>query len=120
MDDFGREVEQSWGAKLPVRRGDTGVYREDGAASTAAALAGYRAAQLSARAAELLALWDDRVESRDAEGGARRRRRLLERQACWRGPLAVAEHTSGAAASVGDPDGGRAVAPGEAEPALVD
>src|SRR5260370_16643404 len=96
MDDFGREVEQSWGAKLPVRRGDTGVYREDGAASTAAALAGYRAAQLSARAAELLALWDDRVESRDAEGVARRRRRLLERQACWRALLLFGEHTWGA------------------------
>src|SRR5207253_2739639 len=34
-EDFFREVERRWGAKLPVRRGDTGCYREDGAASTA-------------------------------------------------------------------------------------
>src|SRR3989454_11044176 len=54
-EDFFREVERRWGAKLPVRRGDTGCYREDGAASTAAELGRYRAAQLAARAAELLA-----------------------------------------------------------------
>ncbi len=120
IEDFCREVEQRWGAKLPVRRGDTGVYREDGAASTAAALAGYRAAQLSARAAELLALWDDRVESRDAEGVARRRRRLLERQACWRDLLLFGEHTWGAADSVVDPDGRQAVAQWEEKQRLLD
>src|SRR5205807_2256897 len=47
-EDFFREVERRWGAKLPVRRGDTGCYREDGAASTAAELGRYRAAQLAA------------------------------------------------------------------------
>src|SRR5437867_889067 len=45
-EDFFREVERRWGATLPVRRGDSGTYREDGAASTAAELARYRAAQL--------------------------------------------------------------------------
>src|SRR5467141_3884469 len=61
-EDFFREVERRWGTKLPVRRGDTGCYREDGAASTAAELGRYRAAQLVARAAELLALWDEKTE----------------------------------------------------------
>src|SRR5205823_10851453 len=61
-EDFFREVERRWGTKLPVRRGDTGCYREDGAASTAAELGRYRAAQLVARAAELLALWDEQTE----------------------------------------------------------
>src|SRR5206468_7259885 len=50
-EEFFREVEQRWGAKVPVRRGDTGCYREDGTASAAAELARYRAAQLAARAA---------------------------------------------------------------------
>src|SRR5207253_4656105 len=67
-EDFFRDVERRWGTKLPVRRGDTGCYREDGAASTAAELGRYRAAQLVARAAELLALWDGETELRD--GGA--------------------------------------------------
>src|SRR6266487_5257837 len=67
-EDFFRDVERRWGTKLPVRRGDTGCYREDGAASTAAELGRYRAAQLVARAAELLALWDEKTELRD--GGA--------------------------------------------------
>src|SRR6266550_2494617 len=44
-EDFFRDVERRWGTKLPVRRGDTGCYREDGAASTAAELGRYRAAQ---------------------------------------------------------------------------
>src|SRR5256886_10362030 len=42
-------------------------YREDGAASTAAELGRYRAAQLAARAAELLALWDERSEEHTSE-----------------------------------------------------
>src|SRR5205823_256631 len=50
-EDFFRDVERRFGPKLPVRRGDTGCYREDGAASTARELARYRAAQLAARAA---------------------------------------------------------------------
>ena len=38
-EDFFREVERRYGPRLPVRRGDTGLYKEDGAASTAAELA---------------------------------------------------------------------------------
>src|SRR5881275_57040 len=53
-EDFFRDVERRFGTKLPVRRGDTGLYWEDGAASTAAELAHYRATQLAARALELL------------------------------------------------------------------
>src|SRR5207248_9159815 len=61
-EDFFRDVERRWGTKLPVRRGDTGCYREDGTASTAAELSRFRSAQLAARAAELLSLWDQNVE----------------------------------------------------------
>ncbi len=113
-EDFFREVERRWGAKLPVRRGDTGLYREDGAASTAADLARYRAAQLAARAADLLALWDEKTESRstDGRGGAaeRIRRRAEERKAAWRDLLLFGEHTWGSADSVSDPDGPATVA----------
>ncbi len=52
-EDFFRSVEQRFGHTLPVRRGDTGVYWEDGAASTAAELARFRRAQLAARAADV-------------------------------------------------------------------
>src|SRR5207249_1301634 len=38
-EDFFRDVERRFGTKLPVRRGDTGLYWEDGAASTGAELA---------------------------------------------------------------------------------
>src|SRR4029077_5971000 len=33
-EEFFREIERRYGARLPVRRGDTGLYQEDGAAST--------------------------------------------------------------------------------------
>src|SRR5437763_67887 len=104
-EDFFREVERRYGPKLPVRRGDTGCYREDGAASTARELARYRAAQLAARAADLLALWDERTES--AAGGAAERieRRAEQRRQMWRDLLLFGEHTWGAATSVSDPDG---------------
>src|SRR6266540_4307362 len=52
-EDFFRDVERRFGSRIPVRRGDTGLYWEDGAASTAAELASYRSAQLAARAAEI-------------------------------------------------------------------
>src|SRR5256712_7819589 len=80
-EDFFRDLERRWGAKLPVRRGDTGCYWEDGAASTAAELARFRRAQLAARAAELVALWDDRLEPRDEEAAARLARRAPGRRA---------------------------------------
>jgi len=98
-EDFFREVERRHGRTLPVRRGDTGLYWEDGAASRAAELAWFRSTQLAARAAELLALWDDRTGARD--GGAR----AAERRAAWRDLLLFAEHTWGADSSVTDPDG---------------
>src|SRR3989475_9562744 len=96
-EDFFGEVERGFGAKLPVRRGDSGLYWEDGAASTAVELARYRAAQLAARAADLLALWDERIEAHDAEGAGRTRRRADERRQIWRDLLLFGrseEHTS--------------------------
>src|SRR5256886_2347046 len=104
-EDFFRDVEHRYGPKLPVRRGDTGCYREDGAASTARELAHYRAAQLAARAAELLALWDERTEPAGSGAAERIERRAEQRRQMWRDLLVFGEHTWGAATSVSDPDG---------------
>src|SRR6266550_3917429 len=82
-EDFFRDVERRYGTKIPVRRGDTGLYWEDGAASTAAQLAAFRSAQLVARAAEIVALWDDRIEPRDDDATHRRRGRADARTAMW-------------------------------------
>ena len=109
-EDFFREVEQRWGRKLPVRRGDTGLYREDGAASTAVELARYRAAQLAARAAELLALWDEKTEPRDGGAAERIAQRAGERRRLWQDLLLFGEHTWGSSASGSDPDGAETVA----------
>jgi alpha-mannosidase len=109
-EDFFRDVEHRFGPKLPVRRGDTGLYREDGAASTAAELARYRAAQLTARAADLLALWDERTETGDTAGADRIRGRAEERKQIWRDLLLFGEHTWGSAKSVSDPEGRQTLA----------
>src|SRR5437899_1457615 len=109
-EDFFRDLERRWGAKLPVRRGDTGCYWEDGAASTAAERARFRRAQLAGRAAELVALWDDRLEPRDDEATARLSRRASERRAMWRDLLLFGEHTWGADVSVSAPDSRQTVA----------
>ncbi len=119
-EDFFWEVEQRYGAKLPVKRGDTGLYWEDGAASTAAELAQYRTAQLAARAVDLLALWDERTEPRNAEGTERIRRRAEERKQIWRDLLLFGEHTWGAAESVSDPDGRQTVAQWEYKKRFLD
>ena len=109
-EDFFREVERRWGAKLPVRRGDTGCYREDGAASTAAELGRYRAAQLAARAAELLALWDEKTEPPGGGATERIEQRAAARRRMWRDLLLFGEHTWGSPASGSDPDGADTVA----------
>jgi hypothetical protein len=109
-EDFFREVERRHGGGLPARRGDTGLYWEDGAASTAVELALFRRAQLAGRAAEILALWDARVEPRDAAAPERLRRRAEERQVMWRDLLLFGEQTWGAAASVAEPDAPQTVA----------
>ncbi|PYO96875.1 MAG: hypothetical protein DMD60_08745 [Gemmatimonadetes bacterium] len=109
-EDFFREVERRWGTKLPVRRGDTGCYREDGAASTAADLGRYRAAQLVARAADLLALWDEKTEPRDAGAADRIEQRAAARRKMWRDLLLFGEHTWGGSADGSDPDGAETVA----------
>jgi alpha-mannosidase len=119
-EDFFGDVERRWGAKLPVRRGDTGCYHEDGAASTAAELARFRATQLAARAAELLALWDERTEPRAAGAAQRLARRAEERRRMWRDLLLFGEHTWGSAASVSDPDGAQTVAQWEYKRRLLD
>lgn len=109
-EDFFRDVERRHGARLPVRRGDTGTYWEDGAAAAARELAAFREAQLTARAAELLALWDGLVEPEDQDGATRIRRRAEERRAMWRDLLLFGEHTWGADVSVSAPDARQTVA----------
>jgi len=119
-EDFFHAVAERYGRALPVRRGDTGLYWEDGAASMAAALADFRRVQLSARAAELLALWDERTEGRDA--GARRRaaERAASRRTAWRQLLLFGEHTWGAETSVAEPDGPQTVAQWEYKRRFLD
>ncbi|MGH7569054.1 MAG: hypothetical protein ACREL9_08815, partial [Gemmatimonadales bacterium] len=109
-EDFFRELERRHGPQIPVRRGDTGLYWEDGAASTAAELARFRRAQLAARAADLLALWDERVEARNPDGADRIRERALERRAMWRDLLLFGEHTWGADVSVSAPEARQTIA----------
>ena len=103
-EDFFRDLERRHGPRIPVRRGDTGLYWEDGAASTAAELAAFRSAQLVARAVEILSLWDGRVEPRDEDTARRLRRRAEERAGLWRDLLLFGEHTWGADVSVSAPD----------------
>src|SRR2546421_10004005 len=119
-EDFFRDVDRRFGTKLPVRRGDTGLYWEDGAASTAAELARYRSAQLAARATELLALWDEKTAAADADGAARIRRRADERRQIWRDLPLFGEHTWGAAESVSEPEGRQTVAQWEYKRRFLD
>ncbi len=109
-DEFFRDVERRYGPRIPVRRGDTGTYWEDGAASTAAELAAFRSAQLAARAAEIVALWDDRIEPRDENSVQQRRDRAADRATMWRDLLLFGEHTWGADVSVSDPTSRQTVA----------
>ena len=103
-EDFFREIERRYPTKIPVRRGDTGLYWEDGAASTATELARFRAAQLVGRAAEIAALWDTRVDAPDGARADRIRTRTEERRQMWRDLLLFGEHTWGAAGSISAPD----------------
>ncbi|HEY3279659.1 MAG TPA: hypothetical protein VGJ83_04030 [Gemmatimonadales bacterium] len=109
-EDFFRELERRYGPRIPVRRGDSGLYWEDGAASAAAELAAFRSAQLAARAAEILALWDARLEPQDADTASRLRRRSEDRALMWRDLLLFGEHTWGADVSVSAPDARQTVA----------
>jgi hypothetical protein len=119
-EDFFRDLERRYGTKIPVRRGDTGLYWEDGAASTAAELAAFRSAQLVARASEIVALWDDRIEPRDENAVARRRERADARAAMWRDLLLFGEHTWGADESVAAPASRQTVAQWEYKKRFID
>jgi hypothetical protein len=119
-EEFFRDVERRFGTRIPVRRGDTGLYWEDGAASTAAELARFRAAQLAARAAEIVALWDDRIEPRDTDATQRRRRRAEARAAMWRDLLLFGEHTWGADESIAAPTSRQTVAQWEYKKRFLD
>ncbi len=111
-EDFFREIERRFGPRIPVRRGDTGIYWEDGAASTAAELAAFRAAQLQARAAEIVSLWDDRLEAADEDPA--------ERAAVWRDLLLFGEHTWGADVSVSNPSSRQTIAQWEYKRRFID
>ena len=119
-DEFFRDVERRYGPRIPVRRGETGTYWEDGAASTAAELAAFRAAQLAARAAEILALWDDRVVPHDEDAVQNRRDRAANRVTMWRDLLLFGEHTWGADVSVSNPTSRQTVAQWEYKKRFID
>ena len=119
-EDFFREFERRFGPRIPVRRGDTGLYWEDGAASTAASLATFRAAQVLARAAEILSLWDDRIEPRDEDAVQRRRALSDERALMWRDILLFGEHTWGADVSVAEPTSRQTIAQWDYKRRFVD
>lgn len=104
VEDFFREAERRYGPRIPVRRGDTGggFQWEDGAASKAAELAEFRRAQLVARAAEILALWDGRLGERVRAGD--------QPTLAWRDLLLFGEHTWGAEVSVSQPSSRQTVA----------
>src|SRR5213083_153104 len=119
-EDFFRDVERRYGTKIPVRRGDTGLYWEDGAASTAAELAAFRSAQLAARASEIVAMWDPRIEPRDDAAPQRRRSRADARAAMWRDLLLFGEHTWGADESVSAPTSRQTVAQWEYKRRFID
>ena len=109
-EDFFRDVERRYVGKIPTRRGDTGLFREDGTAQAARELAAFRAAQLAARAADALALWDDRLDGADPAGVTGARRRAAERREAWRDLMLFAEHTWGPADTSSQPDSRLAVA----------
>src|SRR5437867_7523973 len=119
-DEFFRDVERRYGPRIPVRRGDSGTYWEDGAASTAAELAAFRSAQLAARAAEIVALWDDRIEPHDEDAVQKRRDRATDRATLWRDLLLFGEHTWGADGRVSDPTSRRTVAGGASRHRFID
>jgi hypothetical protein len=95
VEDFFRDLERRYVTRIPVRRGDTGLYHEDGAGSQAAALALFRRTQLAARAADILALWNERLDVRTEHEA--------DRRALWRDLLLFGEHTWGAEVSVAEP-----------------
>jgi hypothetical protein len=109
-EDFFRDLERRYGPKLPLRRGDTGVYREEGALAAARELAAFRSTQLLARAADVAALWDDRLNGADPALVQQARRRADERRAAWRDVLLFGEHTWGATTSGLEPEGRQTVA----------
>ena len=111
-EDFFRDAERRFGTKIPIKRGDTGLYWEDGAASTAAELASFRSAQLAARAAEIMTLWNARLGVRDEDSDAR--------AAMWRDLLLFGEHTWGAAESISAPTSRQTVAQWEYKKRYID
>jgi hypothetical protein len=119
-EDFFRDLERRYVGKIPTRRGDTGVYREDGAGHAARELAAFRAAQLAARTADALALWDERLDGPDPGGAERSRRRAAERREAWRDLLLFAEHTWGPPDSGSRPDSRQAVAQWSYKRSLLD
>jgi hypothetical protein len=119
-EDFFRDVERRYATRIPVRRGDSGLYWEDGAASTAAELAAFRASQLAARAAEIVALWDDRLGPPDDDTRAERREGAEQRGTVWRDLLLFGEHTWGAEGSVTAPTSRQTIAQWAYKRRLID
>ena len=111
-EDYFRDVERRYGTKIQVKKGDTGLYWEDGAASTAAELATFRSTQLAARAAEIVALWSRRLGAPDDDAETR--------ATMWRDLLLFGEHTWGAAESISAPTSRQTVAQWEYKRRFID
>src|SRR5207248_10795273 len=69
-----------------------------------------RSSDLAARAAELLALWDEKTEPPGGGATERIEQRAAARRRMWRDLLLFGEHTWGSPASGSDPDGADTVA----------
>jgi len=94
--EYFRYMEETYGAKLPVVRGDGGHYWEDGAASSALETAMNRRAHETASAADALFALSHAAGARPAPGVAL--------NALWRNILLYDEHTWGAWCSISNPD----------------
>ena len=103
LDEFFRYVEASVGPKLPVFRGDMGVYWEDGAGSSAleTALNRYAVTRLEAAQARLA------LKQAGAPAPAAQEAAIAS---AWRSALYYDEHTWGAAGSISDPRGEQTLA----------
>lgn len=96
-EDYFKDVERRFGAKLPVYRGDMGAYWEDGAASSAAETRLNRVAVARAESAER---WMA-VRTLLGQKIGKEERNLLD--SLWRSALFYDEHTWGAWESIANP-----------------
>jgi hypothetical protein len=94
--EYFKYMESAYGARIPVVRGDGGVYWEDGAASSAQETTLNRRAHETASAADALLAFTARLKTG--------RQPTAMQKALWRDMLLYDEHTWGAYCSTSAPD----------------